>query len=137
MYDGFEPNGRQARNIQEWLLAILRFAVTLQPADRQTVFAIAQEMDGLGYLPGRSSFSYFGRTSSDLCRAMTDRDDPGRSAVMRRHLVAIGDHRLRRATAAAMDLDGAQQARLSEARLAGSNGRSKALAQGSQRLEAT
>jgi hypothetical protein len=137
MYDGLERNGWQAAKIQDWLLAIVRFAITLEPADRQTVLAIAQEMDGLGFLRGRSSFSYFVRTSGDLCRAIADRDDPGRTVIMRRHLAAIGDHRLRQTTVAAIDLEGAQQARLSEARFAGRNGRSKAAASASRRLETT
>jgi hypothetical protein len=137
MYDGLERNGWQARKIQDWLLAIVRFAITLEPADRQTVLAIAQEMDGLGFLRGRSSFSYFVRTSGDLCRAIADRDDPGRTAIMRRHLAAIGDCRLRQTTVAAIDLEGAQQTRLSEARFAGRNGRAKAAGPASRRLETT
>jgi hypothetical protein len=135
MYDGLERNGLQAGKVRDWLLAIVRFAVTLEPADRQTVLAIAQEMDGLGFLPGRASFSYFVRTSTSLCRAIADRDDPGRTAMLRRHLAAIGDRRLRRTTAAAIDLEGAQQARLSEARCEGPNGRSKAEARGAGGLE--
>ena len=39
--------------------------------------------------------------------------------------------------AAAIDLEGAQQTRLSEARFAGRNGRSNAAAQSSRRLETT
>jgi hypothetical protein len=128
MYDGLEPNKWQARKLQDWLLAIVRFAITLDTADRQTVLAIAQEMDGLGSLPGRSSFSYFVRTGTDLCRAIADRDDPGRITIIRRHLAAIGDRRLRQTAAAAFDLEGARQARLSEARCAGRNGRSQAAA---------
>jgi hypothetical protein len=132
MYDGLERNGWQARKVQDWLLAIVRFAITLAPADRQTVLVIAQEMDGLGFLPGRSSFSYFVRTSTDVCRAIADRDDPRRTAILRRHLATIGDRRLRRTTAAAIDLEGAQQARLSEARCEGPSGRSRAAARGAR-----
>jgi hypothetical protein len=128
MHDGLEPNGWQAKKVRDWLLAIVRFAVTLEPIDRHTVLAIAQEMDGLGFLPGRSSFSYFVRTSTDICRAIADRDDPDRTATLRRHLAAIGDRRLRQATAAAIDLEGARQARLSAARCAGPNGRSEVAA---------
>ncbi len=119
MYDGLERNGWQANKVRDWLLAIVRFAITLEQTDRQTVLAIAQEMDGLGFLPGRCSFSYFVRTSTSLCRAVADRDDPGRTAMLRRHLAAIGDRRLRQTTAAAFDLEGAQQARLPAARFAG------------------
>jgi hypothetical protein len=137
MYDELERNGWHARKIQDWLLAIVRFAITLEPADRQAVLAIAQEMDGLGFLPGRSSFSYFGRTSGDLCRAIAHRNDPGRTAIMRRHLAAIGNRRLRQTTAVAIHLQGAQQTRVSEARLAGRNGRSNSTAPVSPGLETT
>src|ERR1700756_3915949 len=113
MYDGLERNGWQAGKIQDWLLAVVRFPITLEPADRQTVLAIAQETDGLGSLPGRSSFSYFVRTSTELCRAIADRDEPGRITIIRRHLAEIGDRRLRQTTATAVDLEGARQARLS------------------------
>ena len=95
MYDGLERNGWQANKIRDWLLAIVRFAITLEQADRQTVLDIALEMDGLGFLPGRSSFSYFLRTSTEVCRAIADRDDPDRTAILRRHVGAIDDRRLR------------------------------------------
>jgi len=127
MYDGLERTGWQAGKIRDWLLAIIRFAVTLEEADRQTVLAIAQEMDGLGFLPGRSSFSYFLRNSTEVCRAIAGRDDPSRTTILRRHLAAIGDRRLRRTTAAAIDLEGAQQARLSDARFGGVNGRRRVM----------
>jgi len=116
MYDGLQRNGWHADKVRDWLLAIVRFAITLDQADRQTVLAIAQEMDGLGFLPGRSSFSYFVRTGTSLCRAIADRDDPDRTAILRRHLAAIDDRHLRRTTAAALDLEGAQQRRLPAAR---------------------
>jgi hypothetical protein len=132
MYDGLERNGWHAGKVRNWLLAIVRFAITLEPTDRQTVLAIAHEMDGLAFLPGRSSFSYFARTSTDLCRAIADRDDPRRTEILRRHLAAIGDRRLRRTTAAAIDLEGAQQARLAQSRLDGPDGRPKAAAPGSR-----
>ena len=117
MYDGLERNGWQANKIRDWLLAIVRFAITLEQADRQTVLDIALEMDGLGFLPGRSSFSYFLRTSTDVCRAIADRDDPDRTAILRRHVGAIDDRRLRQVTASAIDLEGTCQARLARARL--------------------
>jgi hypothetical protein len=117
MYDGLDRNGWQAKKIRDWLLAIIRLAITLEQTDRETVLAIAQEMDGLGFVPGRSSFSYFLRTSTDVCRAVADRDDPSRTAILRRHVAAIDDRRLRRLTASAIDLEGACQVRLAKARL--------------------
>ena len=136
MYDGLERDGWQTQKVRDWLLAIVRFAITLESVDRQTVLAVAQEMDGLGFLPGRSCFSYFVRTSTDLCRAIADRDDPGRTATLRRHLAAIADRRLRQTTAAAVDLEGARQARLSAARSESASGRSQAAARGARAMPA-
>jgi hypothetical protein len=118
MYDGLDRNGWHGRKIRDWLLAIVRFAITLEQTDRQAALAIAQEMDGLGFLPGRSSFSYFVRTSTDLCRAIANRDDPSRTAILRRHIGAIDDRRLRQVTASAIDIEGGSQARLAKARFA-------------------
>jgi hypothetical protein len=135
MYEELEPTGWQARKIRDWLLAIVRFAITLDETDRQTAHAIAQEMDGLGSLPGQSSFRYFVRTSANLCRAIADRDDPGRSGILRRHLAAIGDRRLRQATAAAIDLEGGQPVHLRAARLDARTRTAGPVAQRSTRAE--
>ena len=40
-------NERHARAVRDWQLAILRFAVTLDDADRSAVLAIAREIDDL------------------------------------------------------------------------------------------
>jgi hypothetical protein len=117
MYDRLERHGWHTTKVRDWLLAIVRFAVTLDESDKQTILAIAQEMDGLGSLPGRSSFSYFARTSHELCRAIADRDNPNGTAILRRHLGTIDDRRLRQMTASAIDLEGACQVRLAKARL--------------------
>jgi len=46
--------------LRAWQLAFLRFAVTLDNADRLAVLAIAAEMDGLDPLQdGRPSFGFF------------------------------------------------------------------------------
>jgi hypothetical protein len=94
----------RAKKVKDWLLAILRFAVTLEQADKSAVLAIADEMDRSGFCVNKTAFTFFGRTSSALCRAIADQDDPQRLSVLRRHISRIDDHRLRRALAAAIDL---------------------------------
>jgi hypothetical protein len=116
MFDRPERKEWQATKVRDWALAIVRFAVTLDDRDKQAVLAFAVEMDGLGSVPGAASFTFFGRFSSDVCRAIADRDDPNRTAILRRHLGTIDDRRLRQVTAAAIDLEGACHARLSKAR---------------------
>ncbi len=89
--------------IREWLLAILRFAITLEPADRAKVLVIARELDQLGQDSAAKAFAFFTRTSFDLCNAIADKDSPGRGVILRRQLLRIGDTRLRSALEAAID----------------------------------
>ena len=58
-----------ARTLRAWQLAILRFAVTLDNADRLAVMAIASEIDRLGpQQDGSSDFNFFRRTSAGAMR---------------------------------------------------------------------
>jgi hypothetical protein len=95
----------ESRRIREWLLAILRFAVTLEPSDRAAVLAIAAEMDRLGCPRETASFAFFVRTSRDFCGNIAGQDGPERTAALRSYLAAIEDIRLRRAIEAALELD--------------------------------
>jgi hypothetical protein len=93
-----------AGRIREWLLLLLRFAITHDPKDEAAAIALADEMDALGLHWRPSAPSFFRRTSDELCRAITARDDPGRATILKRHLARIEDARLRRAFQAAVDL---------------------------------
>ena len=94
MYDGLERNGWQADKVRDWLLAIVQFAITLEPG-RPADGACDRAGDGRARFsagPLRPS-AISSRTSTGLCRAIADRDDPGRTAILRRHLAAIVDRR--------------------------------------------
>lgn len=104
MSDDVEQNG-QSRQVHDWALSIVRFAITRDEADKRAILRLADQMDGLGSLPGVSSFTFFRRTSRDLCRAIADPDDPERNAVLRRYLAMISERSLRRVTAAALDVE--------------------------------
>ena len=104
MSNAVDLDSWRAKKVKDWLLAILRFAVTLEQVDKFTVLAIADEMDRSGFCVNKTAFTFFGRTSSALCRAITDQDDPRRLSILRRHISRIDDHRLRRGLAAAIDL---------------------------------
>ena len=94
---------RHARTLRAWQLAILRFAVTLDNADRLAVLMIAAELDGSG--PKRDNtpeFSFFRKTSTELCAAILRPNEPT-SPVLRQYLARIDDDRLRRIFAAAME----------------------------------
>jgi hypothetical protein len=94
-----------ARTLRAWQLAILRFAVTLDNADRLAVMAIANEIDRLGSQhDGKPDFNFFRRTSAELCAAIL-RPNELTATVLRQYLARIDDDRLRRVFAAAIEAD--------------------------------
>lgn len=94
-----------AQKVREWLLAILRFALTLDQADLAAVQSIAIEMDRVGSHRDATAFAFFARSSAEFCHAIANRDDPNSIVLMRRHLARIDDHRLRRALEAALNCE--------------------------------
>jgi len=98
-------NERHARAVRDWQLALLRFAVTLDNADRSAVLGIAREIDDLAPPhAGKPDFGFFRRTSAALCAAILQPDEFGCTAL-RHYLARIDDDRLKRAFAAVMELD--------------------------------
>ena len=94
-----------ARTVRAWQLAILRFAVTLDNADRLAVMAIAIEIDRLGpRRDGKPDFSFFRRTSAELCAAILQPNELT-AALLRQYLARIDDDRLKRVFAATMEAD--------------------------------
>ena len=94
-----------AKTLRAWQLAILRFAVTLDNADRLAVMAIASEIDRLGpEQDGKPDFGFFRRTSAELCAAILQPNELT-STVLRQYLARIDDDRLKRAFAAAIESD--------------------------------
>jgi len=101
----------QNQKVRDWLLAILRFAVTLEQTDRVTVLVMAKEMDRSGSRVDQTPFAFFVRTSTEFCNAIAYKGDPNRVGALRDHLRRIGDLRLRRALEAAIEFDQAGQSR--------------------------
>ena len=101
--DGGSPEWRAAQ-IREWLLLLLRFAITRDPGDQAAVLSVATEIDSLGPQRKQSTPSFFRRTSSEVCEAIITNDDPRRATILAKHLARIEDLRLRRAFHAAIDL---------------------------------
>ena len=100
----------RTKMVRDWLLALLRYAVTLHDADKSAVLVIAEEIDKLGsHAEGRSTFKFFRRTSIELCRAILDKHNSKASAVLRLHLNRIDDYRLKRAVEAAIEFGDASQ----------------------------
>jgi hypothetical protein len=97
------------RKLHDWLFALVRFAVSLEEADRRAVLSMAGDLDVLGSVRGRTTFSYFVRTSTLVCRAIADPAYSGRDAILRRFVDAIGKRRLREVFVTALSLDAAPQ----------------------------
>jgi hypothetical protein len=94
-----EPDRSHAWSIRAWQLAILRYAVTLDHADKLAVFAAATEIDRFGENYGEQRrFRFFRSMSTELCAALARRD-PNADAILRQYLARIDDARLRHAFA--------------------------------------
>ena len=96
--------------LRAWQLALLRFAVTLDEADKLNVAALAAELDRLG---GRrnadETVHFFRRTSSRICAAVgADLQDA--DATLECFCKQIEEPRLRLAFAAAVGLAQAHSA---------------------------
>lgn len=108
-----------AGTLRAWHLAILRYAVTRDSADRLAVFRIALEIDSLEpRQDDRADFDFFRRTSVELCTAILQ-PNAGASANLQQYLARIDDDRLKRALAAAID---ASEPAVLPARRAGGHG---------------
>ena len=104
---GDDRGSAHADQIRDWLFAILRFAVTRQPSDKFAALTIASLMDRSGSPTG---FTYFSRTTAELCEAIADEASPRRAITLRRHHQRIEDEGLRRAFEAAVDLQSIAEA---------------------------
>lgn len=91
------------RAIRAWLLALLRYAITLDVEDRLVALAAASEIDQSGSRQSRD-FHFFHRTSAQLCEAVAH-PRPDNRHLLQRHLARLSDKRLKRAFAAVLDLD--------------------------------
>src|ERR1700694_4163021 len=101
-FSGVEWN---AKTLRAWQLAILRFAVTLDNADRLAVMAIANEIDRLGpQHDGKPDFSFFRRTREELCAAIL-RPNELTTTLLRQYLARIDDDRLKRVFGATIEAD--------------------------------
>jgi len=93
-----------AKLLRSWHLAILRFAVTRDNADRLGVFAIANEIDGIDRQHEENPhFEFFRKTSLKLCAAILEPDDAAK-VILRLYVMQIDDVRLKRALAAALEI---------------------------------
>jgi hypothetical protein len=101
------PPDSQALQVRDWLLLLLRFAITLDAKDEKATSAKADQLDGLVSGGAPSAPTFFRRTTSEICRAITALDDPAQATTLEKHIARIDDPRLRRAFQAAVGVDDA------------------------------
>lgn len=116
MSDLATPEQRQREKITDWLLAVLRFAITRGDADRVSLLAMASELDRPQLTADTGSFAFFRTTTIQLCAAIADKHSDQRVKILRRHFNHIGNLRLRAALEAATGLKEADHAPASSSR---------------------
>jgi hypothetical protein len=95
-----------ARTVRAWLLAVLRFATTLDDDDKLIVFAAAAEIDRLSsHHAGHGGFKFFYRTSAEVCAAIANPRQAGSVTVIRRHLERIKEERIKRALIGILEIE--------------------------------
>ncbi|WP_051334547.1 hypothetical protein [Bradyrhizobium sp. Ai1a-2] len=100
-----DPVEWHGRLLRAWQLALLRFAVTLDNADRLNVMAVAAEIDRGGRrYEEQANFSFFRKISADLCSSILQQNDAA-DAILRQYLERIEDPRLKRAFASAVEIE--------------------------------
>ena len=103
-----QPFGSQdwpAERIREWLLRLLRFAVTRDAKDEAAALAMGDEIDAIGQRWRPPGPTFFRRTTDEVCKAITAPDGVERATILKKHLVRIDDARMRRAFAAATEVE--------------------------------
>jgi hypothetical protein len=102
-------DGRHSKALRAWQLALLRFAITMDNADRLALLAIAAELDAPGSRPSpRPAFRFFYNASAALCHAIINPQLAASPALLQQYLTRCDDERLKRALAAALAIDMSQ-----------------------------
>jgi len=91
------------KKIRDWLLLLLRYAITCEAADRSAAQTFAHELDCVGLSSAAPSF--FRRATQEICAALLTADRPQQAEVLRKHISRISDPRLQRAFIAAAGLE--------------------------------
>jgi hypothetical protein len=92
----------QQHRVSGWLILVLCYAITRAPADRMALTAHAAELDASG--GPDQAFSYFARTSSEICGAIDTSVDEHSKSVLAGHAARIEEPRLRAAFCACLGI---------------------------------
>ena len=89
------------RQLRDWMLCLLRFAITQAPEDQARALALAAELDMQG---GPGTLTFFQRTSVAVYHAIVVRDETGKR-ILKQYISRIEEPRLRNAFAAATGIE--------------------------------
>jgi hypothetical protein len=99
------PENPHIKLLDDWLLAIIRFAATEDVHDQQAIFALAGQLDSGLRQDHRAAPTFFVRTSKNLLCAILKPTDPQSITLLKQHSGRIDNIRLRRAFNAAVGLE--------------------------------
>jgi hypothetical protein len=94
----------ELERIENWLLAILRFAITQDETDRIAMMAAAANMDRPGKHSTQSDFSFFVRTSKEISDLIAGNNSSAKIAALRQCVRETGNERLWRALEAVLEI---------------------------------
>ena len=98
-----EADYRHRLMLQQWLLLILRFAITRDEADCAIIGEQSMALDAIGRTDG-SAFCYFSKTSQALCDAIRQSESKAAKTRLKQYALHIDNPRLRQAFLGAVGL---------------------------------
>jgi hypothetical protein len=98
---GTDPPDLPERQLRDWMLCLLRFAITQAAEDQGASLVLAGELDMQN---GAGQSTFFQRTSVAVCQAIMMRDEDARR-ILRQHISRIEEPRLKDAFAAAAGIE--------------------------------
>jgi hypothetical protein len=95
-------SARDEQRVREWLFLLLRFAITRDAIDGAAAETAAQPLDAA--FQGTPSFSYFTRTTCDICKAIAEPRNEHNALILQKFVTRIEDRRFRDAFCACLEL---------------------------------
>jgi hypothetical protein len=96
-------SARDEQRVREWLLLLLRFAITRDAIDGAAAETAAGPLDAAAF-QGTPSFNYFVRTTREVCKAIADPRNEHNSLILQKFVTQIEDRRLKAAFRACLEL---------------------------------
>jgi hypothetical protein len=93
--DAIDHGAHRGREVSDWLLYLLHFAISRNAQDKIAVISAATELDAACSMYEPLNFTFFRRTTEEVCRALLEKDHPRRRTILETHARHIEDERLR------------------------------------------